>query len=49
MANKFIMLNITGRIKARIVIEKAPDKLRKLPNLGITIENNAVPITIKVL
>jgi hypothetical protein len=44
-----IGIDLTGTIKAKIVIEKAPDKLIKLPNLGITIESNPLSITITVL
>lgn len=41
-------MKLTGIMKAKIVIEKAPERFKKLPNLGMTIENRAVAITIIV-
>ncbi len=35
-------------MKARIVIEKAPERFKKLLNFGIIIENRTVPSTIIV-
>jgi len=44
-----INLLLTGIINAKNVIEKAPEKLRKRPNLGTKIENNPVINTTKLL
>lgn len=43
------LVNHTGTMNARIVIEKAPVRLRKLSNFGTYIDNTPVSTTIKVL
>lgn len=42
------VLSLTGMIKARKVIEKAPMKLMKRPNRGTKIEKRAVHSTVTV-